>query len=217
MSQALATLRFQRQSVVVGGVATSPLTINSRLLVQHNVVPADWKSKNEGSSPVGGVIEFDNGIRLFHKPSALTVSRPAPEESEEEPQTYEIADAYLATFPSPSYKSLELSWVLSVELPDAQDWLLKTFVGDVSWSRSPYKLFQVNPWFLFQTPGAECHLRMNPDRLGDDQGEKDALGMICSFYHDGPFDLPVLRDHIREWTKRKAELAEILAAMGLGR
>ncbi|MDE2751338.1 MAG: hypothetical protein OXI83_02065 [Gemmatimonadota bacterium] len=202
--------QFLEREITIEGPAVSPLTINSKLLRQLNILPDIGDPGQEASAPVGAFVDYsDEGLKLFSQPEKLLVSESMLKATGEESRIYKIATDYAATFSRPAYNSLEFTWRLAVERPDAREWLLSTFLSDVSWREQPYRLVHVHPRLRFETPDGVCILWLSsPGRT--------RIEISSELRHSGPLDSPATLDAaIRRWPERKKELVEILDAIGL--
>ena len=195
----------------------SPLTINSKLLRQLNILPEIGDPSQEASAPVGAFVAYsDEGLRLFSQPEKLLVSESVLKASGEESRIYKIATDYAATFSRPAYNSLEFNWRLSVERPGAHEWLLRTFLSDVSWRKEPYPVVHVHPRLRFETPDGACILWLSSSASKGSSEQQERIDISSEFRHGGPLDSPAaLEAAIRKWPERKMALTEILDAIGL--
>lgn len=209
--------QFLEREITIEGPAVSPLTLNSKLLGQLNILPDIGDPSQEASAPVGAFLDYsDEGLRLFSQPEKLLVSESVSKASGEESRIYKIAADYAATFPRPAYHSLKLTWRLSVERPDAHEWLLRTFLSAVSWRKEPYPVVHVHPRLRFETPDGACILWLSSSASKGSPEQQERIEISSDFRHGGPLDsLAALEAAIQKWPQRKIELTQILDAIGL--
>ena len=210
----------QSVSVVITAPNFNPSIIDTKFLINNNIVPSDWPIAFPMFSPEAVAIVFENKVRWMMNDSNLTIVqeldalKQIDEEYEDTNSVFDLAEKYLSAFPYDPYNGVGLNFVVHVDFkgksPD--EWIISKLASQIPTD----SLIRIVPRLIFKIDESTLYnISIDSGRLAVQEGNdiklaRTGLVVDVNIHHGGNLDVSGMKEIISNWKESHNRAMEFL-------